>query len=103
MQQANPPAASGSSRPGANSSRGVASLLKAQTGQEKGPKDQPVLLHHPQRKLARVSLCGADLLLLGVTVYMIFGTGEPLSGTRILLCIAALLMGAWLSLLALRL
>ena len=103
MQQANPPAASASSQPGANVPRGVASLLKTQPTQEEESKDQPVQVHHPQRNLARVSLWAADLLLLGVTAYMAFGTGEPLSGTRILLCIAALLMGAWLSILALRL
>jgi hypothetical protein len=41
-------------------------------------------------------------LLLGVAGYMAFGTGESPSAARILLCIVALLMGAWLSLLALR-
>ena len=103
MQQANPPAASASSQPSANAPRGVASLLKAQHTQEEEPKAPSVPLPHPHRNLARVSLWAADMLLLGVAAYMAFGTGEPLSAARILLCILALLMGAWLSLLALRL
>ena len=103
MQQANPPAASSPSQPGASVSRGVASLLKAQPNEEEEPKEQLVEPPHPQRNLARVSLWAADLLLLGVTAYLTFGTGEPLSVARILLCLAALVMGAWLSVLALRL
>lgn len=103
MQQANPPAAASPSQPGANISRGVASLLKAQPAEESNPKEPPAQPPHPQRNLARASLWAADLLLLGVTAYLTFGTSEPLSTPRILLCIAALVMGAWLSVLALRL
>jgi len=104
MQQANPPGAPASSQPSANGPRGVASFLKTQPSQEEEePKEQPVQVPHPHRSLARVSLWAADLLLLGVAAYMTFGTGEPLSAARILLCIVALLMGGWLSILALRL
>ena len=104
MQQAKPPAASASTQPGGIGPRGVASFLKTQPSQEEEePKEQPVQVPHPHRNLARLSLWSADLLLLGVAAYMAFGTGEPLSPARILLCIVALLMGAWLSILALRL
>ena len=103
MKQANPPASSASSPPGVNVSRGVAGLLKAKQRQEESPDDQGIQPRHAQQNLTRVSLWAADILLLGVSVYIAFGTGEPLSRTRILLCIAALLMGAWLSLLAIRL
>ena len=103
MQQANPPAASSASQPGANVSRGVASLLKAQPGEEETPKEPSARLPHPHKNLARISLWAADALLLGVAAYLTFGTGEPLSAARILLCLAALIMGAWLSVLAIRL
>jgi len=103
MQQANPPAASSPLQPGENVPRGVASLLKPQTSPEEEPKEQQVPLPPLHRNLARVSLWAADLLLLGVTAYLTFGTGAPLSAARVLLCILALLMGAWLSVLAFRL
>ncbi len=103
MQQANPPATSSPSQLTTNAPRGVASLLKAQPNPEQEPEEKQVQLPHPQRNLARVSLWAADLLLVGVTAYLAFGTGQPLTAARILLCMAALLMGAWLSVLALRL
>lgn len=102
MQQANPPVATGPSQPGTNVSRGVASLLKARLGDEEEPKEEQIKLPHPQRNLARVSLWAADAMLLGMTAYLTLGTGEPISATRILICIAALVMGAWLSVLAIR-
>ena len=103
MQQANPPAAVSPSQLAANAPRGVASFLKPQPNQEEEPMELPVQAPHPQRNLARVSLWAADLVLLGVTAYLTFGTGAPLSLARILLCILALVMGAWLSVLAFRL
>jgi hypothetical protein len=103
MKQANPPASSVSSSSRTILSRGVARLLKPEQRQEGQPDDQGTQPPHAQRNLTRASLWAADILLFGVSVYIAFGTAEPLSGTRILLCIAALLMGAWLSLLAIRL
>jgi hypothetical protein len=103
MKQANPPVSSVSSPSHASVSRGVASILKSQQRQAGASEDQGIQPLHAKRNLTRVSLWSADLLLLGVCVYIAFGSGEPLTWTRAVLCIAALLMGAWLSLLAIRL
>ena len=79
----------------------MASLLKAGTTQPGQPA--PPADNSSNRKLARISLWTADILFLGVSAYMAIGSAAPLSGARLVLCVVSLLMGAWLSILALRL
>jgi hypothetical protein len=100
MKQSNPPASSDSHRPGAKVSPGMASLLKSKPPQTGHPTQAENAVN---RALAKISLWTADVLLLGVSAYLALGSSAPLSGARLALCVASLLMGAWLSLLALRL
>jgi hypothetical protein len=79
----------------------MASLLgKRPKGGDDAPRPSAP---HQHKTLARISLWSADLLLLGICAYLAWGTAEPVTAARLALCIVTLAMGAWLSVLALRL
>ncbi len=52
------------------------------------------------RTLLKVSLLAADVLLLGLVTWILLGSDQQPTITAILLCTLAILMGAWLAVLA---
>ncbi len=95
-----------SSSPPANLSPGVASLLRRPNGHAALPSQltpAAPAAHgaaKPYRNLIRASLVVADVFLLGLALWLIFRPGSTHSFWEILLAGAAVLLGAWLSLLA---
>ena len=86
---------------------GVASLLRVGNGASRPePKPAPPSILSPlepqfAKRLVQVSLVAGDLLLLALVAWFWFGTGGNLSALQVLLCAIGILLGAWLSCLAL--
>ena len=88
-------------------SPGMATLLKAGNGGAK--KDQTAPTEAKQdskaetkdwKKLAKLSLVLADVLLLFLAARLVFRSGGHFGVVEIVLCVAAVGLGAWLSCLA---
>jgi len=91
-------------------SPGMATLLKAGNGggpkpEEKAATDMganaPPQESKDCKKLVRLSLVVADVLLVFLAARLVFKSGGHFGAVEILLCAAALGLGAWLSCLAL--
>lgn len=89
-------------------SPGMATLLSGGNGADKpsssaAPAAQEPLPPAPLRgkRLLQTSLFLADLLLLGLTMWLIFKTQGPFGFIGTALCVVAVILGAWLSCLAL--
>ncbi len=85
-------------------SPGMATLLRAGNGhQEKLPTEpgEPARRVPKSRRLLRLSLCLADVLLLGLAARLAFKNGGSFGWLEIALCSIAVLIGAWLTCLAL--
>jgi len=90
-------------------SPGMATLLKAGNGgpkpEEKAATDTeanaPPQESKDRKKLVRLSLVVADVLLVFLAARLVFKSGGHFGAVEILLCAAALGLGAWLSCLAL--
>jgi hypothetical protein len=52
-------------------------------------------------KTVKVSLVAGDLAILGLVAWLLLGSGKPLTTTEILICVLAVVLGAWLTCLAL--
>jgi len=57
--------------------------------------------HSSIRKTIKVSLVAGDLAILGLVAWLLLGSGKPLTTTEILICALAVVLGAWLTCLAL--
>jgi ABC-type tungstate transport system substrate-binding protein len=84
----------------------MATLLRTGTGQQKADSapapSQPSKTEATKPKLLiQVSLVLADALLLGLAVFLVMTASGPLGVLAVSLCVAAFLLGAWLTSLAL--
>ena len=89
-------------------SPGMATLLKAGNGgpkPEQKPTEAEANAQAQERKewkrLVRLSLVVADVLLVLLAAWLVFKSGGHFGAMEMLLCAAALGLGAWLSCLAL--
>ena len=90
-------------------SPGMATLLKAGNGgskpEEKARSDEAANVQPTTtkewKKRVRLSLVLADVLLVFLAAWLVFKSGGRFGAVEILLCLAALGLGAWLSCLAL--
>jgi ABC-type tungstate transport system substrate-binding protein len=48
-----------------------------------------------------VSLIAGDLAIFSLVAWLLLGSGKPLTTTEILFCVLAVVLGAWLTCLAL--
>ncbi len=107
--KASPPSSERADEP-ATLSPGVASLLRGANGESKSPSSHPGPSgldssappgRSRSRRLLRASLFLADLLLLTFAARLIFHAEGPLGLASIALGVVAVLLGAWLTCLAL--
>ena len=89
-------------------SQGITKLLRgagpSQTPGDSQPDPQLDLypLHRQSgRRLLRISLVLADILLVGLAVFLVQQMPRPLGFGGIALCVGAMVIGAWLACLAL--
>jgi hypothetical protein len=86
----------------------MATLLKAGNGGEKGDQATPTEPDQDSdpaeakdwKKIVKPSLIVADILLLFLAARLVFRSGGHFGAVEILLCVAAVGLGAWLSCLA---
>ena len=105
--KASPPPAEPAAKP-ASLTPGMAALLRGGNGGPK-PEDQPQEPLPPPaapeavlgKRWLRASLWLADMLLLGLAGRLVFQAGGTFGFLEIALCVVAVLLGAWLSCLAL--
>ena len=85
---------------------GLGSLLRGGKSNEVPPAETTdaaanlVPAHARQTRLIQCSLIGADVLLIGLAGLIVFKRTAPLGAGEVLLCFAAVALGAWLSCLA---
>ncbi len=92
----------------AGTPQGIAGLLRGAGSSPKSGDAQPESklelypLHRQSgRRLLRISLVVADVLLVGLAVFLVRQMPRPLGFGGIVLCAAAMVIGAWLACLAL--
>jgi len=95
--KASPPSNEPAAQP-TSLSPGMATLLRGANGTAQAPYPQPNLRH---KRVLQVSLLLADLLLLGLALWLSLKGRGAFGTVGLVLCVLSVVLGAWLSCLAL--
>ena len=66
-----------------------------------GNEEQAATLPPKVRRTVKISLIAGDAAILGLVAWLLLGSGKPLTSIEILISVLAVVLGAWLTCLAL--
>ena len=72
------------------------------TGAGRGANEEQAATLPPKvRRTVKISLIAGDAAILGLVAWLLLGSGKPLTSIEILISVLAVVLGAWLTCLAL--